>query len=530
MLAVVAKRIESYLSTAETTKTPVSQEVNIARHILQSCKTLFTELEVIKIGEQKSTSILDLCDLDWSAAESSIDSVLVALESHAVLGQEESRQLAIKCRQVVGALYTCVGSLTSMHTGELEMVSDRALELATRVLQEIVADVRQLQAKVQDAVNHSTALSNISATKRLHQQTPDSADSISSTAQEEEHGIQGTGTGSTETRNEHTKSGSESASDSQLDPTLSVHATTMPEPAPEAQNKTQSKRKSRTKHRATETQADAAVREAIAAALALVELLRIFTRVSQQSWVNTRSQLAHAPSVPSPLSSGGTTLRHRRWVSEEIESEPALPASGLQISVDGKPMDVDSAVSSNGESPSHMRNRSDSRLRLGDAPNLVPALRKSALSLRGKTPMQQQQQQQLGGLVSGDAGDRSKQVRFLSAPPLPEAQVDQGSLNELTQLLLQFEKAVSALQNVLQNGDPKNDGATDSSHPAAVSSYAHEIRGVVTAFVRISKLSSSTGMVKHYDKPTLAQFKITTNAVKQLMALLPKSLSSSSSS
>ncbi|KAJ2597043.1 hypothetical protein GGH99_003993 [Coemansia sp. RSA 1285] len=529
MLAVVAKRIESYLSTAETAKTPVSREVNIARHILQSCKTLFTELEVIKIGEQKSTSILDLCDLDWSAAENSIGSVLVALESHAVLGQEESRQLAIKCRQVVGALYTCVGSLTSMRTGELEMVSDRALELATRVLQEIVADVRQLQAKVQDAVNHSTTLSSTSTTKRLHQQTPDAADSISNTAQEKEHAIQGSGTESTETRNEHTKSGSESAGDSPLYPTPSVHTTTMPEPAPErapeTQNKTQSKRKSRTKHRATETQADAAVREAIAAALALVELLRIFTRVSQQSWVNTRSQLAHAPSVPSPLSSGGTTLRHRRWVSEEIESEPALSASGLQISVDGKPMDVDSAVSSSGESPSHMRNRSDSRVRLGDAPNSAPALRKSALSLRGKTSVQQQQQQS-GGLVSGDAGDRSKQVRFVSAPPLQEAQVDQGSLNELTQLLLQFEKAVSALQNVLLNADTKSDGATDGSHPA-IASYAHEIRGVVTAFVRISKLSSSTGMVKHYDKPTLAQFKITTNAVKQLMALLPKSSSPS---
>ncbi|KAJ2535406.1 hypothetical protein EV175_006917, partial [Coemansia sp. RSA 1933] len=220
-----------------------------------------------------------------------------------------------------------------------------------------------------------------------------------------------------------------------------------------------------------------------------------------QSWANTRTQLAHAPSVPSPLSSGSTMQRHRRWVSEEIESEASSPAPGLRISVDGRPMDV--GMGKRPAESAHMRNRSESRLQLNDSSHPLPALRKSALSLRN----------------SNDPGERSKQVRFVSAS-LSGPQIDQGHLNELLQLLLQFEKSVSALQNALRDEDARDDGASGNSGAAVP--YAGEIRGLVTTFVQISKHSSTTGMVRHYDKPTLAQFKTTTHAIKQLAPLLPK--------
>ncbi|KAJ2569491.1 hypothetical protein IW140_003045 [Coemansia sp. RSA 1813] len=399
MLAV-AKRIESYLSTTDTAKAPVPWEVSVARHILQSCQTLFTELDSVKIGIQ-NISILELCRSEWSAAESSVNSVLLDLESHTILRPNESRQLAQKCRQVVGALYACVTSLATC-AGGLETADCHSLKVATRALHKVAAEIRLLQNKIQ---------------------------------------------------------------------------------------------------------------KAIVAASALAELLRIFTRVSQQSWVNTRSQLAHAPSVPSPLSSGGTTLRHRRWVSEEIESEAVASVPGLRISVDGRPMDV--GTGNRAAESAHMRNRSESRLRLNDAPHPAPALRKSALSLRNRSPALQQQ----GAPCSGnDAGERSKQVRFVSASSSGSL-VDQGHLNELTQLLLQFEKAVSVLQNALRDEETKDSPAGNDDDGA---SFAREIRNLVTAFVQISKLSSTTGMVKHYDKPTLAQFKTATQAIKQLTPLLPK--------
>ncbi|KAJ2399742.1 hypothetical protein GGI23_002469 [Coemansia sp. RSA 2559] len=339
--------------------------------------------------------MLELCRSEWSAAESSVNSVLLALESHTALRPSESKQLAQKCRQVVGALYACVTSLATC-AGGLDSADGHSLKVATKALHE----------------------------------------------------------------------------------------------------------------NATDAQTRDAVRDAIVAASALAELLRIFTRVSQQSWVNTRTQLAHAPSVPSPLSSGSTMLRHRRWVSEEIESEASSPTPGLRISVDGRPMDAD--TSSRAVESAHMRNRSESRLRFNDAPHQGPALRKSALSLRSRSPASQQPALPLSSGNNSDAGERSKQVRFVSTST-SGTQVDQGHLNELAQFLLQFKKAVAALQCALR------DDAT------AGSSYASEIRGLVTAFVQISKLSSTTGMVKHYDRPTLAQFKTTTQAIKQLTPLLPKS-------
>ncbi|KAJ1664307.1 hypothetical protein EV178_004204 [Coemansia sp. RSA 1646] len=515
MLAV-AKRIESYLSTTDTAKAPVPWEVSVARHILQSCQTLFTELDSVKIGIQ-NISILELCRSEWSAAESSVNSVLLDLESHTILRPNESRQLAQKCRQVVGALYACVTSLATC-AGGLETADCHSLKVATRALHKVAAEIRLLQNKIQSAPEHvaaAAASSTNTIASKQHHQIPSRKDSLGCIITEESQGSQGAGTKPRDPKNKHTKSGSELANDS-LHSAASVHTATAassPGILPKPKTKSQSKRKSRTKKHTTETQTHDTIREAIVAASALAELLRIFTRVSQQSWVNTRSQLAHAPSVPSPLSSGGTTLRHRRWVSEEIESEAVASVPGLRISVDGRPMDV--GTGNRAAESAHMRNRSESRLRLNDAPHPAPALRKSALSLRNRSPALQQQ----GAPCSGnDAGERSKQVRFVSASSSGSL-VDQGHLNELTQLLLQFEKAVSVLQNALRDEETKDSPAGNDDDGA---SFAREIRNLVTAFVQISKLSSTTGMVKHYDKPTLAQFKTATQAIKQLTPLLPK--------
>ncbi|KAJ1812777.1 hypothetical protein LPJ56_003726, partial [Coemansia sp. RSA 2599] len=199
------------------------------------------------------------------------------------------------------------------------------------------------------------------------------------------------------------------------------------------------------------TQAEQAVSYALRAAASLAEQLRIFARVSQQSWAATRSQLSHAPQVPSPLASGSTP-RHRRWASEDIESE--LLAEKTQCSL------------LNPE-PLHARNRSDSRLQIG--PGTPP---------------------------------KPKQVRFLTRSPTIDAApaIDQAHLADLTQALSVFEKATAALSS--------------SAHDAH---SAQSIRGLATAFVQLSRLASSTGMVRHFDRQTLALFKTTTQAVKQIM-------------
>ncbi|KAJ2361943.1 hypothetical protein H4S01_005029 [Coemansia sp. RSA 2610] len=196
---------------------------------------------------------------------------------------------------------------------------------------------------------------------------------------------------------------------------------------------------------------------ALALAATLAEQLRAFVRASSRpGWAAARSQLAHQPSVPSPLASGGSTLHHRRWVSEELEAEPAAAkATGGRLSEAG---------------PRHTRNRSDSR----------------TLPQPAQAP---------------DAAERAKQVRFQPAP-LGEPPVDQARLAELVQLLAQFEAATAALEAAVAGG-------------AGASAAA---RGVVTAFVQLSRLSSASGLVKHYDKAVLAQFKTTTQAVKRLMA------------
>ncbi|KAJ1646472.1 hypothetical protein LPJ64_002067 [Coemansia asiatica] len=198
------------------------------------------------------------------------------------------------------------------------------------------------------------------------------------------------------------------------------------------------------------THAEQAISYALKTAASLAEQLRIFARVSQQSWAAARSQLSHAPQVPSPLASGSTP-RHRRWASEDIESELAEKTPRLL---------ADTAQQQ------HVRNRSDSRLQ-----------------------------------ISPGTSPRPKQVRFLTRSPTIDAAptIDQAHLSDLAQALSAFEKAIAALSST-------------QSEPGAQS-----IRGLATAFVQLSRLASSTGMVRHFDRQTLALFKTTTQAVKQIM-------------
>ncbi|KAJ2746443.1 hypothetical protein GGI20_001361 [Coemansia sp. BCRC 34301] len=233
--------------------------------------------------------------------------------------------------------------------------------------------------------------------------------------------------------------------------------------------------------------------DALRAAAALAGLLRIFTRVSQQSWAATRLQLAHTPPVPSPLAVG-SALRHRRWVSEEIDAD-LPPAPGVVIGADAQALGARRLP----ELSAHSRNRSDSRLP-----------RKSALSLRRPSPP-------IGGLA--DLPERAKQVRFLPAAS-SDSPIDQAHLTELVQLLSLFERAIATLQAAT------NHSFKDTTNRAAVvrDSYAQAIRGLAAAFLQLSRLSSATGLVRHYDKPTLAQFKATTHAVKLLMPLVPRQI------
>ncbi|KAJ2563964.1 hypothetical protein GGH12_002248 [Coemansia sp. RSA 1822] len=231
----------------------------------------------------------------------------------------------------------------------------------------------------------------------------------------------------------------------------------------------------------TASKSTRAAQDALTASTSLASMLRVFVKTTRQSWALTRTQLAHTPSVSSPLSTASAL--HRRWVSEEIEAETtANTNSTTNLGVPGS---------------FHARNCSDSRIQ-ATGPHGAPLLRKSALSLHRTSQ----------GTLQADAAERAKQVRF--QPSLPEdPQVDQARLNELAQLLAQFDAAIELLAVVVQDRQRTNRSDTDSTQTA---------KGLVTAFVQISRLSSTSGLVKHYDKATLAQFKTTTMAVKRLMA------------
>ncbi|KAJ2767295.1 hypothetical protein IWQ57_004007 [Coemansia nantahalensis] len=205
-----------------------------------------------------------------------------------------------------------------------------------------------------------------------------------------------------------------------------------------------------------------AVEEALAAASALAESLRQFAQTARQDRPAARPQLAHCPPVPSPLSAGSGPAHHRRWVSEDIEGGD----SGIQ----------------------HSRNCSDSYIPAGSP-------RKSALSLR------KPDRPPAAAAAPSDHTERSKQVRFQAAA---EPGVDQASLAELLQLLSRLEAAIAALA---------------AAHRQRSGACAPAAKNLVAAFVQISRLSSASGLVRHYGRAALAHFKTTTQAVKLLLLI-----------
>ncbi|KAJ2721062.1 hypothetical protein GGI07_004205 [Coemansia sp. Benny D115] len=232
-----------------------------------------------------------------------------------------------------------------------------------------------------------------------------------------------------------------------------------------------------------ETAPDLPIANALLVAGKLVEQLRIFTRVSQQSWADTKSQLAKAPLVPSPLASRRTSsssgsdfaANHRRWASEDLDGcEAATQSPSRSLA----PMPA----------ALHARNRSDSRLQTQQRPKHVRFLTR---------PLQPSPSPSPSPLPSG------------TAPPEPAAAtaaasaIDQTHLAELSQALSVFEKAIARLA-------PAGPEQPRSHDPAAV-------RALATAFVQLSRLASSTSMMRHFDRPTLALFKATTHAVKLLV-------------
>ncbi|KAJ2683380.1 hypothetical protein H4R19_007006, partial [Coemansia spiralis] len=209
-----------------------------------------------------------------------------------------------------------------------------------------------------------------------------------------------------------------------------------------------------------------AVEEALAAASALAGSLRQFAQASRPTRPAPRPLLAHSPSVPSPLSagSGSSPAHHRRWVSEDMAGDDG----GIQ----------------------HARNCSDSHIPAGGAQAAAGPLRKSVLSLRkqGQPPL--------------PAADHAKQVRFQAAA---EPGVDQACLAELLPLLARLEAAIGALA---------------AAHREGSAACAPAAKSLVAVFVQISRLSSASGLVKHYGRAALAHFKTTTQAVKLLVPLI----------
>ncbi|KAJ1731273.1 hypothetical protein LPJ61_002613 [Coemansia biformis] len=237
-----------------------------------------------------------------------------------------------------------------------------------------------------------------------------------------------------------------------------------------------------------------AVQEALAAASALAESLRVFARASQQSRPAARPPLAHSPSVPSPLSASSSPARHRRWVSEEIEGDALVPASGPRAPAAVAPGAGATAAGSGGAL--HTRNCSDSHIQPGGA-QAAASLRKSALSLR-RPP---------GPPDAADHAERAKQVRFQAAPAPDVPGADEASVAELLQLLARLEAAAAALAAAHRGG-------------AGAGTCAPAAKDLVAAFVQISRLSSASGLVRHYGRAALTHFKATTQAVKLLVPLI----------
>ncbi|KAI8320169.1 hypothetical protein GQ54DRAFT_298840 [Martensiomyces pterosporus] len=527
----MSAKIERYFFTASL-EAPALWEVSLARNILQSCHVFFTELERVKLGVHGGCAKA-LCSAEWDATESRIDDMLKALHdteqrtgqlTHADSANApqpngdagDSRPALVRTsRETVAALRACIKSLAG--SKELGGANEFVLRSATMALHTVAVEVKLLHDEAHSrrppAPNDERALQNRDAASAAgaslgasRVQPPEEvrAKEIASALPPQQMPPVAAGDGDDGEMNSKSESKSR------------------PKPKPKSPRrvKSRSKHKHNPDQEGTLADKHLLVQQALLSATQLAGLLRIFTRVSQRSWVSNRSQLAHAPSVPSPLSSSTSSLQHRRWVSEDIESEAAEPP-GLRISVDGKPFDPQPDRSID---PAHARNQSDSQLQIGGDARASPAPHKSAMSLRGSTAPKQAGPPSLS---ASEPGERSKQVRFLGTPQPSEPAIDRAQLQELVQKLAQFEKAISALEAASKeraNQLARADGSADAeaASPADEGAYVQAIKGLATAFIQLSKSSSATDMVKHYDKNTLAHFKAATQAVKLLMPLFSK--------
>lgn len=475
----------------------LSWEGGFALQILQSCHVLFSELDRIK---QSFRAIGNTCRTERKTVEARIEDMVHVLRR---ANPPYFKQQNTKVQQ--GLLYTSQQTIRALREYVLALVNSSTLDVADgKALQRITMALHAMATKTQRS-HQSLHYSKHPAEKEASLKVPETRE-----------------LGNTATADNTQKSGSATTVRS-----LS-HKQTLSKSSSGSGSNRKTKHRKRPQPRSEEDvrASEPTIREALKKAASLAELLRIFTRVSQQSWITNRSQLSHAPSVPSPLapssssSSGGgkdsKSGKHRRWASENIETTdtPILLGNKLALTT---------AINHTSQSAVlHARNRSDSRiLQTGEAGNNFGSiLRRPATTLSQRRPSPTNQPQVSSLLTNGNnepaggGSEKSKQVRFSTTTTATNNSNDDGAINqthlsELNQHLLNFEKAVSTVKETLDN------------HQTNL--LVQTIRSLASSFLQLSRHSSTAGMVRHYDRQVLAQFKEVTQAVKQLMAICSNS-------
>ncbi|KAJ2796073.1 hypothetical protein H4R20_005658 [Coemansia guatemalensis] len=453
--SAAVEKIDSYFS-ATTFKDPTTWETRLACQLLRACRSLISGLEKVQL-ETLDGSVLDICRRDWDGVERNIDNLLYTLRPPTYTRKQHSSiaEASNECTAHEQRRCLVCASRQAIKALRIYIVS-LASSSGSRI-----TDKGSLQAIT--ATLHAAAIDINRIYDEMHSNSDTDAGAALREGVAQESGV----------------------------PEDDLRS-----------NKAQTKA-------ANVDETQKTIQMALDAASKLAEMLHIFARISGQRWVSARLQLTHSPSIPSPLAAGSSPARHRRWVSEELEGDSsATTSSGLEGDINSRdfPAERDQL-----QGALHVRNRSDSRIQAAN-PQSVYSLRKSALSLR-KTSQPQPQipsQSQTGLSISSspDSSERSKQVRFQEMPT-GEPPIDQTHLDELSQLLQRFEAAIAELE--FARKDRCDGGNRDT--------YVRAIRGLMTAFVQLSRLSSTSGLVKHYDKAALAQFKTTTQAIRLLMPL-----------
>ncbi|KAJ2081679.1 hypothetical protein H4R24_002140 [Coemansia sp. RSA 988] len=450
-----AEKIDGYFTSS--IKVPTTLETRIACQLLHACRSLINGLEKVQ-PEKLDDSVLDICQRDWEGVAKSINNILyiLRLPTHAQKQYSSPAEETSECPAHTQPHCLVCASRQTIKALRIYIVSLASSSVSS------ITDKGSLQSIT--TTLHAAAI-DIS---RIHSDMRSISDKDAS-----------------ELLQKDTAQDSGATEDEDL-----------------GSDKTQSKP-------ANTSDSQQTIQIALGAASKLAEMLHIFARISGQRWVSARLQLTHSPSIPSPLAAGSSPARHRRWVSEELEGDSsATTSAGLEDDISSR---HSSAGGNHLQGALHARNRSDSRIQAVN-PHSVYSLRKSALSLRKSSQLQPQlslQSQPGASLPStSDSNERSKQVRFQEIPSA-EPSIDQTHLDELVQFLPRFEAAIAELE--FTHKDYCSSGNKDV--------YVRAIRGLMTAFVKLSRLSSTSGLVKHYDKAALAQFKTTTQAIRLLMPL-----------